>query len=74
MLFNSVKLAGLVQYERDHGNMPIDDNIRDFVKENPITRPVFAMVPNAFEHVGRFSSNPEKSTGAIEHRSIRFDP
>jgi hypothetical protein len=73
MLFNSQKVASLVDYETMHPSEPVDDNIRDFSRQNP-NFGIYAMVPNPFEHVGRFSSNPEKSTGTTEHRSLNFVP
>jgi len=74
MLFNSHRIREICDFELNHPGKPVDDNIRDFVRENPEARAVFAMVPNPFEHVGRYSSNPEKSTGELEHRSLKFDP
>jgi hypothetical protein len=74
MLFRSNKLGELLAYEHAHPNLPVDDNIRDFVRSRPDEYPVLAMVPNPFEHVGRYSSNPEKSTGVEEHKSLYFEP
>jgi hypothetical protein len=73
MLFDSRRVPALVEYEMTHPNQPVDDNIRDFVRQHP-DQSIYAMVPNPFEHVGRFSSNPEKSTGVTEHRSLNFVP
>jgi hypothetical protein len=74
MLFDSRRVPELVEFEFQHPDEPIDDNIRDFIKLKPDERVVYSMVPNPFEHVGRFSSNPEKSTGITEHRSLNFVP
>jgi hypothetical protein len=73
MLFDSRHVPALVEYEMTHPSQPVDDNIRDFVRQHP-DQAIYAMVPNPFEHVGRFSSNPEKSTGTTEHRSLNFVP
>jgi len=73
MLFDSRRVPALVDYELMHPNEPVDDNIRDFVRQNP-DNAIYSMVPNPFEHVGRFSSNPEKSTGVTEHKSLSFVP
>jgi len=74
MLFNSRRIPELVAYELAHPQNPLDDNIRDFVKQDPNGRAIYAMVPNPFEHVGAYSSNPDKSTGRVEHRSLEFIP
>jgi len=74
MMFRSNRIGDLLEYERANPTLPVDDNIRDFVRANPDTYPVLAMVPNPFEHVGRYSSNPEKSTGVEEHKSLMFEP
>jgi hypothetical protein len=74
MLFNSKRIPELVAYELQNPQNPIDDNIRDFVRADKDARSVFAMIPNPFQHVGAFSSNPEKSTGTVEHRSLYFEP
>jgi hypothetical protein len=74
MLFKSSALPELCAYEFDHPELPVDDNIRDYIRANKDARKVLAMMPNPFEHVGRYSSNPEKSFGKIEHRSLEFEP
>lgn len=74
MLFNSAWITDLAAYEFEHTDLPVDDNIREYVRGDPSAHPVYAVVPNLFEHVGAFSSNPEKSTGAVEHRSLNFEP
>lgn len=74
MLFRSDKLLDLLMYETSHPNMPIDDNIRDYSREAPESRQIFAIIPNVFEHVGIYSSNPEKTRDVIEHQSINFVP
>ncbi len=74
MLFNSKHIDALVAYELSHPENPIDDNIRDFVRADRKAHPVYAMVPNPFEHVGAYSSNPEKSKGIVEHHSLYFEP
>lgn len=74
MLFNSSRISELADYEFQHPKNPVDDNIRDWVREDPEKRQVYAMVPNPFEHVGRYSSNPEKSTETVEHKSLSFVP
>jgi hypothetical protein len=73
MLFRSDKLLDLLLYESTHSQFPIDDNIRDYAREES-SRGIYAMTPNLFEHVGRFSSNPEKSSERVEHTSINFVP
>merc|ERR1712146_302519 len=72
MLFRSSKIDDLVSYELAHPDLPVDDNIRDLSQENPGSFAIYAMVPNPFEHVGRYSSNPEKSFGVAEHQSMNF--
>mmetsp|Transcript_4189 Transcript_4189/g.5818 ORF Transcript_4189/g.5818 Transcript_4189/m.5818 type:complete len:117 (+) Transcript_4189:2-352(+) len=74
MLFRSDHLPELLQYEYNHPDLPVDDNIRDYSRLDPSTRAVYAITPNLFEHVGRFSSNPEKSSSEVEHVSINFVP
>jgi len=73
MLFRSDKLLDLLLYETLHSNLPIDDNIRDFSREDD-SRGVYPVDPNLFEHIGRYSSNPEKSSNTVEHTSINFVP
>jgi len=74
MLFNSKHIDALVAYELGHPENPLDDNIRDFVRADRKAHPVYAMVPNPFEHIGAYSSNPEKSKGIVEHHSLYFEP
>eukprot|EP00298_Acanthocystis_sp_HF-20_P010112 c18683_g2_i1.p1 GENE.c18683_g2_i1~~c18683_g2_i1.p1 ORF type:complete len:334 (-),score=81.02 c18683_g2_i1:42-1043(-) len=74
MLFRSDKLLDLLIYESSHSQFPIDDNIRDYSREEEETRGIYAITPNLFEHVGRFSSNPEKSSDKVEHTSLSFLP
>merc|ERR1711998_20390 len=63
MLFRSSKVEALIAYENEHPELPVDDNIRDFSAAEPAQFGIYSMVPNPFEHVGRYSSNPEKSYG-----------
>lgn len=74
MLFKSSAIPELVAYELQYPQNPLDDNIRDFVRTNRDAHSVYAMIPNPFEHVGAYSSNPDKSTGVVEHRSLFFEP
>jgi dienelactone hydrolase len=73
MLFRSDRLLDMLLYETLHPTMPVDDNIRDFSRDDE-SRGIYAMVPNGFEHIGRYSSNPEKSSETVEHTSVYFVP
>lgn len=73
MLFNSKMIPELVAYELQFPQNPLDDNIRDFIRRDRDAFPVYSMIPNPFEHVGAYSSNPDKSTGTVEHRSLFFE-
>jgi len=74
MLFRSDRLLDMLLFETLHPSNPLDDNIRDFSREDYANRGVYALVPNGFEHIGRHSSNPEKSSDTVEHQSINFVP
>jgi len=74
MLFRSDRVDDLITYFRAHPKEPIDDNLRFFMKNLRPDLFVYAARPNLFEHVGAYSSNPAKSTGAVEHQSLDFIP
>merc|ERR1712070_549515 len=74
MLFKSSNVAGIIEYWREHSREPIDDNLRNYLKDYAPEQKIYAMNPNLFEHVGAYSSNKEKSTGIVEHTSINFIP
>lgn len=74
MLFRSNELDGVIGYWLEHSREPVDDNLREYLKNVRPDLSVFAVRPNLFEHVGAFSSNAEKSTGVVEHRSLDFVP
>lgn len=74
MLFKTDRVDPLIGYWRDHAGEPIDDNLRNFMKDTAPNLSVYAVRPNLFEHVGAYSSNAEKSTGVVEHTSLDFVP
>jgi hypothetical protein len=74
MLFRSDRIDGVIRYLSDHPREPIDDNLRNYLKDFQPNLGVYAVRPNLFEHVGAYSSNKEKSTGQIEHASLDFVP
>jgi len=74
MLFRSDRLPGVVNYWRTHSSEPVDDNLREYRSKITPNLFIYAARPNLFEHIGAYSSNPQKSTGVIEHQSIDFVP
>lgn len=72
MLFRSDMLPGIIRYWRTHASEPVDDNLRNYRKDFTPNHWVYAVRPNLFEHVGAYSSNPQKSTGIVEHHSLDF--
>eukprot|EP00300_Choanocystis_sp_HF-7_P036321 c52164_g1_i1.p1 GENE.c52164_g1_i1~~c52164_g1_i1.p1 ORF type:complete len:339 (+),score=70.16 c52164_g1_i1:1-1017(+) len=74
MLFKSEDAPALIEFWRRHANEPIDDNLRHFLESERKDKFVYAVRPNLFEHVGSYSSNPQKSTGRVEHVSLEFKP
>ena len=74
MLFRSDRIDGVIQYLSEHAREPIDDNLRNYMRDYTPGMGVYAVRPNLFEHVGAYSSNKEKSTGIVEHRSLDFVP
>jgi len=74
MLFRSDRIDGVSQYLVDHAREPIDDNLRNYMRDYTPGLGVYGVRPNLFEHVGAYSSNKEKSTGIVEHSSVEFVP
>jgi hypothetical protein len=74
MLFRSDNLPGIINYWRTHPGEPVDDNLRHYREKVTPNMFIYAARPNLFEHIGAYSSNPQKSTGVIEHQSIDFVP
>jgi len=74
MLFKSSEIDGVIHYWRSHSREPVDDNLRNYIKEERPDLSVYALRPNLFQHVGAYSSNAEKSFGIVEHESIEFIP
>jgi hypothetical protein len=74
MLFRSDRIDPVIDYLKKHAREPIDDNLRHYIKQEAQWLGVYAARPNLFEHVGAYSSNPEKSTGQLEHASLEFIP
>merc|ERR1712048_1552115 len=72
MLFRSDMLPGIINYWRTHASEPVDDNLRNYREAETPDHFVYAVRPNLFEHVGAYSSNPQKSTGIVEHTSLDF--
>jgi hypothetical protein len=74
MLFRSDRIDPVINYLMQHGREPIDDNLRNYIKDQAPSLGIYAVRPNLFEHVGAYSSNPQKSTGTLEHVSLDFVP
>jgi len=74
MLFRSDMLPGIISYWRSHPAEPVDDNLRHYREKITPDFFIYAARPNLFQHVGAYSSNPQKSTGHVEHESIEFSP
>jgi hypothetical protein len=74
MLFRSDRIPGIISYWRSHPGEPVDDNLRNYREHVTPDLSIYAARPNLFEHIGAYSSNPQKSTGTIEHQSIDFVP
>jgi hypothetical protein len=74
MLFRSDRIPGIISYWRSHAGEPVDDNLRNYRENVTPNLYIYAARPNLFEHIGAYSSNPQKSTGVIEHQSIDFVP
>jgi hypothetical protein len=73
MLFKSENVRGVGEYWRQHATEPVDDNLVKYMREGGHPDKVYATWPNLIEHVGAYSSNPDKSTGIVEHESAWFD-
>lgn len=73
MLFKSENVRGVGEYWRQHATEPVDDNLVKYMREGGHPDKVYATWPNLIEHVGAYSSNPDKSTGLVEHESAWFD-
>jgi len=71
MLFPSNRLGGVINFWRTHPSEPVDDNLVNYMKQDGGLK-VYATRPNLFQHVGAYSSNPDKSTGIVEHLSVEF--
>jgi len=74
MLFRSDLIPGIISYWRMHPHEPIDDNLKAYRDQYTPDRYIYAARPNLFEHVGAYSSNPQKSKGVVEHQSLDFLP
>lgn len=74
MLFKSSRVSGIIDYWREHSREPIDDNLRNYLRDYTPELQIYAIMPNLVEHVGAYSSNKEKSTGVVEHTSLNFIP
>lgn len=72
MLFKSSDVGGVADYWKTHATEPVDDNLREYMKM--VNLGAYAVRPSIFQHVGAYSSNPDKSTGIVEHTAVEWSP